>query len=229
MQNKRTFVISLGGSLIAPDQIDAKFLTNFFKLIRNEIIKGRRFILVCGGGKTARNYIEALKKLSKKASSSQLDWMGISATWINAKLVQLSLADLSYPEVIVDPNKKVDFKQKVLVAGGWKPGRSTDDDAVRLANYYDSKTVINLSNIDYLYTSDPRKNKKAIRIEKTDWKTYLNMVGKKWDPGASFPFDPVAAQYALRNKKRVIIADGSNLSNLKDILDDRQFKGTIIE
>ena len=224
----KTFVISLGGSLIVPDSIDTIFLNRFFKLIRKQVALGHKFILVCGGGKTARQYIQALNKISTSSSAEQLDWMGISATWVNAKLIQLALADLSYPEIISDPNQKVNFKQKVLVAGGWKPGRSTDDDAVRLAKSYDSSTVINLSNVDYLYNSDPKKNRNAVKIENISWKNYLDMVGKKWDPGANFPFDPVAAQFARKHKKQVIIANGNNLPNLQRILGAKSFLGTII-
>jgi len=61
-----------------------------------------------------------------------------------------------------DPNKKLPMKKSVLIgAGGWKPGRSSDDFSVRLAKMYGAKTIINLSNIDFVYTKDPRKHPDA--------------------------------------------------------------------
>ena len=53
-----------------------------------------------------------------------------------------------------------------MVAGGWMPGRSTDDDAVRLAKIYGAEMVINLSNIDYVYDKDPNKYKDAKKLPK---------------------------------------------------------------
>jgi len=88
---KKIFVLSLGGSLIVPGEIDTKFLNAFKKIITAQIKRGHRFVIVTGGGKTARNYQGALKQVSR-ASNEVLDWMGIGATRINAELVMLCLA-----------------------------------------------------------------------------------------------------------------------------------------
>jgi uridylate kinase len=109
------------------------------------------------------------------------------------------------------------------------PGRSTDDDAVRLAHIYGAKTVINLSNIDYVYTKDPRKFKDAKKIESISWEDFRKIVGNKWDPGKNAPFDPTAAKTAEKNRMKVIIANGKNLKNLKDILGNKKFRGTTIQ
>ncbi|HYV33734.1 MAG TPA: UMP kinase [Candidatus Limnocylindria bacterium] len=225
---QKLFVISLGGSLINPGQIDVGFLKNFRKLILEQTKKGSRFILIVGGGRPAREYIAALNVISKP-SADYLDWMGIAATRFNAQLVRLMLGQLSHGVVIEDPNKKVNFKEKVLLAGGWMPGRSTDDDAVRLAKVYEADCVINLSNIDYVYTKDPRKFKDAQVIKEISWKNFRKIVGNKWDPGKNLPFDPTAAKLAEKNKLMVVIANGKNLKNLKNILEEKKFKGTVIK
>jgi len=56
-KNER-IIISLGGSLLVPEGIDADFIAKFKKFIVAHIKKGYRFILVTGGGKTARRYID---------------------------------------------------------------------------------------------------------------------------------------------------------------------------
>jgi uridylate kinase len=223
----KLFVISLGGSLINPGEIDTGFLKNFKSLILSEIKKGNKFILITGGGRPAREYITALTKIAKP-TLDEMDWAGIYATRLNAQLVRLMFNNLSHPSVVEDPNKKVAFKEKVLVAGGWMPGRSTDDDAVRLAKIYKARHIINLSNIDYVYTKDPRKFKDAKIIKEIAWKEFRKIVGNKWDPGKNLPFDPTAAKLAENLKLKVIIANGKNLSNLKNILSDKKFKGTVI-
>jgi uridylate kinase len=228
MQQKKLFVISLGGSLINPGQVDTEFLKKFLRLIINQTKRGNRFILITGGGALCRHYQSALRAITKP-SNDNLDWLGIYTTRFNAQLVRLSFGKLAHPVVVKDPNKKVIFKEKILVAGGWVPGRSTDDDAVRLAKVYGAKTVINLSNIDYVYTKDPSKFKNAKKVKIASWPEFRKIVGNKWNPGKNAPFDPTAAKTAEKNRTRVIIANGKNLSNLKNILEGKKFKGTVIQ
>ena len=210
-----------------PEEIDVNFLKNFRKLIFGQIRKGHRFIIITGGGKTCRKYQKALETTSK-ASNKDLDWMGIYTTWTNAQLIRLAFGSLAHSKIITDPNKKTAFKEKILLAGGWMPGRSTDDDAVRLAKIYGANTIINLSNIDFVYTKDPKKFKTAKKITNISWQGFRKLVGSKWDPGANVPFDPTAASTAYKNKQRVIITNGKNLNNLKNILEGKAFQGTVI-
>ncbi|MFC1644633.1 hypothetical protein ACFL08_01245 [Patescibacteria group bacterium] len=49
IDRKNTTIISLGGSLIVPDDIDNNFLTSFKELICEKIEEGHRFILVTKG------------------------------------------------------------------------------------------------------------------------------------------------------------------------------------
>lgn len=221
------YVLSLGGSLIVPDELDEKFLTSFRRFILTQVKKGHRFIIITGGGQTTRKYQKVLKQVAKP-TPAELDWMGIETTWVNARLIQLLFGKWSHPGVVTDPNKKVLFREKILVAGGWKPGRSSDDDAVRLAKVYGSKTIINLSNIDYVYDKDPRKYKTAKKITHLTWREFNRMFGPKWNPGAHVPFDPVAARFAQRHGQEIIIANGKDLNNLTKILRRQKFKGTII-
>ena len=59
----KTIVISLGGSLIVPDKIDIPFLRKFREIINKHKTK-YKFIIVTGGGSTARKYINALSELT---------------------------------------------------------------------------------------------------------------------------------------------------------------------
>jgi len=228
MAKKQLFVISLGGSLIVPGAVDAKFLRGFRALVLKHVARGNRFILITGGGRTAREYIGALQQITN-VTPDQRDWLGVYGTRLNAQLVRLAFGKLAHPNIVEDPNKKTSFKEKILVAGGWKPGRSTDDDAVRLAKVYGAQTIINLSNIDYVYTKDPRKHKDAKPIKKISWIDFRKIVGSKWDPGLNAPFDPVAAKLAQAHGKKVIIARGNDLKNLEKILVGQVFIGTEID
>ena len=230
---KKTIIISLGGSLIVPDEIDSSFVKNFKKLIVEYIKKGYKFILITGGGKTARKYIEASVKVgSSGVTSDDKDWLGIHATRMNAHFMRTVFRQYAHPKINTNPHDLEDFynfKESVLVAAGWRPGFSTDYDAVVLAKYMDVKKIINLSNIDYVYTKDPKKFPDAKKIEKISWKDFRKIVGNKWDPGMNAPFDPIASKIAQEENIEVTIMNGKNLLNLQSYFNGKKFKGTVIK
>jgi len=221
-------IISLGGSLIAPDQIDTTFLKGFKKLIDSLTIKGQRFVIICGGGKTARIYQSAAKNIIK-LTDEDIDWLGIHATRINGHLLRTIFYQTAHPIIIKDPTEKIDFRESVLIAAGWKPGCSTDYDAVLIAKQLGAKKLVNLSNIQYVYDRDPRKFKNAKKIEQSDWPSFRRLLPEKWSPGLNSPFDPVASKLAEKLNLEVDILDGKNLKNLKLCLEGKKFIGTIIK
>jgi uridylate kinase len=225
MQN---YIISLGGSLIVPDGIDSNFLKKFKELIEKHT-KESRFIIICGGGKTARRYQEAASAVMQLAPEDK-DWIGIHSTRLNGQLVKTLFKKIAYPKVIRDPTEKIKLKDKerVVIAAGWKPGASTDYDAVLLAKNFGVKALINLTNVDYVYDKNPKKYADARPVRAIAWKSFRKIVGSKWDPGANVPFDPVASKLAEKLKLKVIIANGKNLPNLDEILHGRRFIGTTV-
>ncbi len=215
---KRVVVLSVGGSLINPGQIQVDFLKRLKSLVAGS---PHKFIIICGGGIQARLYQAAGKEflLDNKA----LDEVGIKATVLNAELVRHIFRALPVQQ---EP-KKINFK-KVLVAAGWKPGCSTDYDAVLWAGKCNAKEVINLSNTDYVYTKDPKKFYDAKPLKKVSWKDYRKMIAGEWSAGLSTPFDPVASKAAERLKLRVFAINGQKLEELSKALNGRSFVGTVI-
>ncbi len=232
MGEKETIVLSLGGSLIVPNGgIDIHFLIEFSKFVRNQIAAhNRRFFIICGGGATARNYIEAGSRVvGKTITFDDKDWLGIHSTRLNAHLVRTVFRDIAYPRIFKHYDRQYDIKDEpVVVCSGWKPGWSTDFCAVLVAEGQGSKTVVNLSNIDKVYDKDPRKYKDAKAIDKMSWDNFEKLVGNKWIPGLNAPFDPVATQKAKTLGLNVIILNGKNIKNLENAIDGEKFVGTVI-
>ncbi len=221
-------VISLGGSLIIPDGgIDHQFLERFKDLIVSEVEAGKRFIIVSGGGAICRHYQNAAKRIGP-LDPEDVDWLGIHVTQLNAHLLRTVFRGYAHLKVITHYDKKEEVKEPIMIAAGWKPGHSTDYDAVRHALSYGSDTVINLSNIPYVYDKDPNKNGDAKPLKNIGWKDFRKLVGSTWDPGANHPFDPIAAKEAHEAKIRVVVMDGKNLENFKNFLDGKEFEGTVI-
>lgn len=226
----QTTIISLGGSLISPDAVDVRFLADFQRRVCGWLDEDsrRRVVLITGGGAPARVYQKAYRDVVSQPTLDQQDWIGIAATRLNAALVKAVFGVLCPQEVITDPTAPFTWTGRVLVAAGWKPGFSTDFDAVVLAERFSAQTVINLSNIAQVYTDDPRKNPKATPLEAVTWPEFQAIVGTEWNPGLNAPFDPVASKKAAELGLTVYVASGADLPNLDKILRGQAFFGTVI-
>lgn len=227
-------VLSVGGSIVSPATPDIDFLVHFSKTMRKWLAEDsdRKLIMVVGGGGPARNYQSTYRQvcnsLGKPVNNTEADWIGITATYLNAQLLKACFADICEDPVVYNPTTAAHFSGRVLVAAGWKPGFSTDNDAVLLAERFGAKTVVNLSNIEKVYTDDPRTNPNATPIDSITWQQFIKMVGTEWIPGNNVPFDPIASQKAMELGLKVICASGKNLNNLENILDGKDFIGTTI-
>ncbi len=230
MMNEALTILSLGGSIIAPDKVDFPFLKKFNVALRSYLAEapGRKVILVCGGGAPARIYQEAYREVVDNPSSSDQDWIGIKATHLNGQLLRAIFSDLCPDELVTDPTADISFGGQVLVAAGWKPGFSTDTDAVYLAEKFEGRLIVNLSNIAKVYTDDPKKNPDAKPLDAISWEKFCEMVGDTWTPGKNTPFDPIASKRAKELGMKVICADGRNIENTMAILRREDFFGTII-
>jgi uridylate kinase len=210
--------------------VDEVFLKNFVSLIREFLAADaeRRFIFVVGGGAPARVYQNAYRNISASVEDSEADWIGVMATRLNAQLVRALMSEWCAQDVVTDPSAATAMTGRVLVAAGWKPGFSSDNDAVLLAERFSAGSVINLSNIEQVYTDDPQKNPDAKPIDTISWPDFRALVGDEWKPGKNVPFDPVASRRAAELGLKVICAAGRNLENLGKILRDEPFLGTTI-
>ncbi|MBP9711723.1 MAG: UMP kinase [Candidatus Pacebacteria bacterium] len=221
-------IISLGGSLIIPQEIDVDFLKSFKEMILRYVEQGKRFVIITGGGKVCRKYQDAGRKV-RDLTSDDLDWLGIHTTRLNAEFVKILFGDVAEEAVIIDPTLPVNFNKSVVFGGGWKPGWSTDYVAVVLGSQLGAKKIINLSNIDYAYDKDPNKFSDAQKIEKISWLEYEKLIPREWNPGLSTPFDPIASRLAQADNMEVVILNGKNIRNLEKCIDGGDFIGTHIK
>ncbi|MEK7103845.1 MAG: UMP kinase, partial [Patescibacteria group bacterium] len=212
---EKTFVISLGGSVMVPEEIDEKFLKKFRDFILKKVSLGYKFIIITGGGKVCRKYNKVAVSLGQ-ATVLERDWIGITTTKLNALLLKIILKKKANPNLLDSRGKIKSFgKYAIIIGCGWDPGCSSDLDAAQVAADFKIKTVINLSNQDYVYTADPKKDKTATPIVEMSWKDYLKLIPKKWTSGMNTPFDPIAANVAMKNNLKVIMANGRDLANLE--------------
>jgi len=230
MEKEQTIVMSVGGSLIVPDTIDTLFLCEFRNFIERQITySGHRFVIIAGGGKTARTYQDAASCVVE-LNPEDIDWMGIHATRLNGHLLRTIFRDQAYPAVITNPDEVRDIPKdtSLIIAAGYRPGASTDLRAAQIALNCGAKKIMNLSDIDYVYTDNPRKNKDAEKIEDISWEEFLKLIPTEWSPGLSSPFDPVAARVAEQHGLEVGIINGKKIEALEAYINGESFVGTRI-
>ena len=229
---EHAFVLSLGGSLVVPNGgIDTKFLADFNRFIRDQVSSNkRRFFITVGGGAIARHYIDAGRTIrSSDLAESDIDWLGVHSSRLNAQLVRTIFQDIADPRVIKHYEVILKIDKPVAIAAGWKPGWSTDYCAVTLCQDYSVSHVVNLTNVDQVYDKDPNKFSDAKPMAEISWKDYRRMIGAEWTPGLNAPFDPIASKLAHELDITVKILNGKNLDNLARALDGQSFVGTTIK
>ena len=220
-------ILSLGGSLIYPKDIDVAYLKKFREFILSYISQDKRFGIITGGGAISREYIKKANEITP-LHTAQNDMIGISSTRANAQLVREIFADFAYPAVIIDYSKPLQTDKPIIVGAGWIPGSSTDKDAVLLGKMFHAKTIINLTNVDYVYDKDPCKHADAKPIKKISWQGFKKIIDGEWKAGMNLPFDPIAAALAEKEKMKVVVLNGNNLDNLEKYLSGKEFVGTVI-
>ena len=230
-KDEKLKVLDFGGSIFAPDVPDCDFLRVLLRFLKEwlEEDSARRLVMVVGGGGAARTWQNAVRELAPEASHDSIDWVGVMATRLNAELFRALLGPLCPDPVVTDLGADFAFTGRVLMAAGWKPGFSTDYDAVLLAEKFAADTIIMLSNINQIYDADPNQHPDAKALGRISWDEYRQIGESEWKPGANTPFDPVASERAQKAGLSVIAAAGRNLDNLKSILSGGKFVGTLID
>ncbi len=222
-----TIIISLGGSLIVPDQIDVEFLRDFKTLILSQVKQGKKFVIITGGGKINRRYNDAAKELAKP-TDEDLDWIGIAALKLNAELLRVIFADYANSKVIDNLSNNFSFEKSIIIGSAYEPGKSSDWDSVHAAKTVGAQKIINLSNTDYVYDSDPKVNPDAKKIEQISWTEYRKIIPESWTSRLHTPFDPVASALAASGGITVAIMNGKPIDNLANYLAGKKFAGTVI-
>jgi len=224
-KERKPLVISLGGSVIVPSDVDYVFLKKFKKLVLEEA-KKRKVVICTGGGKTARNYIEALGKV--RASNYEKDSIGIAATRLNATLLSFFLGlhgdiSLSLKEV-----KKCLKKNNIVICGGIRPGVTTDGITAEIAKALHASMLVNITNVKGLYDKNPVKYKDAKLIRKISYKGFTKMLRKvKEKPGQHFVLDSYCTDI-IQKEKIIAVILCKNIANIEKFLKGKRFVGTTI-
>jgi predicted uridylate kinase len=227
MVKKKTVVLSLGGSQILEGGVNYSYLKKFKSVILKHK-KDYNFVVVCGGGRLAREYIGAVKK--EKGDEYLQSLAGISATRANARFMYYffgmdAVHGVPHTKRTV---KKYLKKEGVVFCGAleYKPHQTSDSVAAILARKFRGEFV-NLTNVKGLYTKDPSKYKDAKFVPAISWEDFDNIVSKmKFKPGQHFVLDQGAS--TIIKKKKIPTYIVKDVKDLDKYLSHKPFVGTVI-
>ncbi|MBU4308635.1 MAG: UMP kinase [Nanoarchaeota archaeon] len=228
---KQVVVLSLGGSMIIPKDINVRFLQEFKKVLLQNT-KKFKFVVVCGGGSTARKYISGLEKqdLPKKTFFQGL--LGIASTRLNARFMTYFFNEDANKGIPHDMKevKNLLAKYDVVFCGALRYAKkeTSDGTSAKLANFFKSE-FINMTNVKGIFTKNPAKFKDAKFIPEISWKNFHKLATKEtFKPGQHFVLDQSAAKIIKKYKIPTYII-GNYPKQIENIILGKEFVGSKIE
>jgi len=190
---------------------------------------GHQLIVVVGGGEVARKYIKIAQQLG--ASEFVCDLIGIEVSRLNARLLITKLGSDAYVESLENlcELRRAFQSDKILVLGGLQPGQSTNAVGILSAEAVNADLFINATDVDEVYTTDPKENKRAKRLDVVETDALLKMLlTKKLEAGTYALFDPVAVKIVERSGITTRIIDGRDPTNIERIIKGEAL-GTLVK
>jgi len=208
-------VIKIGGHIFA-SYLDPKGIKEYSKLLKKLRGEHHRVVVVIGGGEEARRYIKVAKKVG--GSEFICDLLGIDVSRLNARLLIAGLGEDAYPEPprTLEELRK-DFEgDKIVVMGGLQPGQSTNAVGALVAEAIGAELFINATDVDGVYTSDPKRNLEARKLDIVDTDKLLALTSsERLEAGGYALFDPLAIKIVERSEIPTLIVNGRETVNIE--------------
>ena len=223
-------VISLGGSLMNPGEPDTDYVKEIAGLLA-KMSRRYKLAVVTGGGSAARVYARAVRRAG--GNEFIADEAAIIATRQNALLLIAALGKNAYTSVIknFDGATAASTSGKIIVMGGTIPGFTTDADAVLLAEKFGARRVVNLSMVDGIYDSNPKRNKHAKKYARLGFEKLVELASHcdKRKAGEHFVFDLFACKIIARSGIETHFVHGRRLADVERAIEGKQHSGTIVK
>jgi uridylate kinase len=209
-------VIKLSGTVFGDDA--AGELKKYAGMLA-DISSQAQPVVVAGGGKVARHYINIARGFGSDEAS--LDIMGIEVSRLNARLLIAALGDHAYPAVPVDleqVSKAAAAGGKVVVTGGLHPGQSTNATAALIAEKVKAKKFLNATDVGGIYDSDPNKNKNAKLFGEITVKKCLELLGSENSAAGAYDLMDIVALKVIERSKIPTVVLKSDPSTIKSAI-----------
>ncbi|MCS7097181.1 MAG: UMP kinase [Candidatus Methanomethylicia archaeon] len=223
-------VVRLGGHLIADSsKINVERISEFAKVFKEIYNKGYLLRVVVGGGYYAREYINTANYLS--SSEFEKDYLAIMITRANAFLVMLALKEYAYnriPQTLDEFLSINNLTNKIIVCGGLTPAQSTMTVAAIIAEAIGADLIVNMTDVDGVYTHDPKKHPDAELLKKITTCKLKNLLKNQLVRAGFYELiDQHAINIIERSKIPLRIINGKCVENLLKVINGEDI-GTLV-
>jgi uridylate kinase len=214
-KKRRRVVIKLSGSVFSQDVTNKNFVRKYAQML-SDISNNIQPIVIAGGGKIARYYIELARTLG--SDEATLDIMGIEVSRLNARLLIVGMGDLAYPCVPKNLEEVAIAAEsgKIVVAGGLYPGQSTNATSALIAETVKASTFLNATDVDGIYDSDPNRNKNAKLFKKITVQECMEILKTGNSMAGTYDLMDIIALKVIERSKiptRVLLSDVATIKN----------------
>lgn len=225
MAGKDRIVIKLSGKVFSGE--DGGDIRKFAAML-GELAAKVQPVVVAGGGKVARHYIGIARGFGLDEAS--LDIMGIEVSRLNAKLLIAALGRKAHPGVPADLEQVTDAaaKGKIVVTGGLHPGQSTNATAALIAEKVGAKRFVNATDVDGIYDSDPRSNKKARLFKEITTKQCRELLGGENSMAGGYDLMDIVALKVIERSRIPTVVLRSEPAVIKGVILAGKASGTQI-
>lgn len=206
-------VIKLGGFAF-PDDAGRPLVEDYVKLLK-ELVAECHLVVVTGGGRVARTYIQAARDMG--VPESLCDQIGILVSRLNARLLIDGLGEYAFPEIPenIGQLKHYFASGKIVAMGGLTPGHSTNAVAAIAAETVGADLFVNATDVEGVYTSDPSIDKTAKKLDEVSVSRLTEILAKMdMSAGAYELMDPLALRIIGRSQIPTVILDGRTPANV---------------
>lgn len=221
----KTIVLSLGGSVLLSSTATSEYIKKIGTALKKNI-EHQKIYVVIGGGRVAREYINLGRTFG--FNEEFLDEIGIEVTRLNAKVfAQLLTSEKSIIPKTID--EALQLPQRIIVMGGTQPGQSTDTVAAKLAEKSNADRLVIATNVDGIYTKDPKKFKDATKIKEIHINDLIKQQGTEWKAaGSNVVIDGPALKIIKQGKISTLVINGQHLDQIDNAIKGKTTNGSII-
>lgn len=219
-------VVKISGKIITPERVN--LIAGYVEVLSRLAREGLLAAIVVGGGRLARSYIDAARRLG--LGKSLQDLLGIDSSRLNAKLLALAMSGLVYPEPVksVDEAVRIYYSTgKPVVAGGFQPGQSTAAVAMLLAEALGAGRLVLATTVDAVYDKDPSRYRDAKRIQRLSYTKLREVLEQSLEPGHYELLDEQAISIGMRSGIETLVVYGYEPKRVEDAV-RRGIAGSVI-
>jgi len=207
-------VIRIGGSVVA-SPFNPVLMNAYIELLLNLKRQSHVVAAVVGGGSLSRELIKTAHAMG--LSEAAQDEVAISVSRLMAQLLVLRLGKqgtITVPTNIEDAAKLLEGG-KIVVMGGLRPGMTTDTVAAMLAERVNADLLVKATDVDGVFTRDPKKHKDAERLERLSFDDLFRFFEKeRHEAGIHQVLDPEAVRILQKRRIRTVVVNGFSSENV---------------